>query len=474
MARYLLALASAIALLLAPAAWARPWEQREHLLGIDPFSGVQFRAGSSGDAVIAYNDRAGGGLYARYRPVDGAVSAPQRVGDPGGGFDLAVAGDGTAVLAWVEESATTQPRLFAAVKEGGSAQFGAPQELARSELAIFGPSAAVGGGDVLVGWRESFRGQGFRASLRVRVRESGAPGFGPAQTLAGTKAASPEAGLAADGSGFLIWALDRGLGLARRGANGAFTVQEPLATEGDTRYARPALTVSPEGRAVLATSSARPGDPNERHCVGASGSTAQGFGEAEILSGPGCRSPQVAIGPDERPVAAWRAGHGRRARVQALVGRPGNAFDTDLVQSISPPSARGLTLAASRSLAAVAWQRKVGDARQIEVATSDTDEPFGGRRRIQRIGAGSFPEAAADKRGGVWVGWSRRDGRSPAVNAAVVHAFRISRVLRVADGADLGSVLPSPFASRFGGSMLFAYADVGAEPDHLDLSVYPN
>ena len=472
-----LLLISLVLLAIAPPAQAATWGEPTHVAEAAASADHEFLTDPAGNALLVY---AGPGpefpLTTRIRAPAGPITDAQRLSTvPIARFDLEVGDDGTAVLAWAERVDGRPSRILAATRAPGEQRFGQPQEVATGDFVATEIDVALGGGDTIVGWQATTTvDQRAVTAFHVSVRESGQSGFGQsARAFESTTSHAIE--LAADGTGFVVGGTNEGFKTARRNGDGAFLPHDDRTLPSEGGNTGPQLAVSASGRAVVATSSAPEGEgsPEARHALVAEGDTHTGFGALRVVSGPGCRFAHVAISADDRAVVAWNAGNGSRSRVQALVAERGENVDGDLVETISARNVRGEVIAAGRGRVAVAWQRKQGDGRNIEAASSAPGDSFGDARRLQRIGLGSFPEAAASQSGTAWVAWVRFED-PVVVNAAQIYVSngRVGRVTRVATNAYFGRPFAGPLAPGVGGRMVMEYNDTAAEPEHLDLMGY--
>ena len=209
-----------------------------------------------GTATAAWTER--GQLYWATRPTGGefgfktAVPQASFVND----MKLAVAPNGNAVIAWLEDG-----RVRAVTRTGSQAAFGAPQVLHGANDAgngSFLDVAMSNSGRAVVTW--AVTGQ---AEPAIRAALSNANGsFSPSTTLmTATGVTHPEAGVANDGAGLVVWDSDTqsvdeiyGASAPAGGPFGAATVIETLGQGAGN----PELDVNAGGAAILVY-----GDANE-------------------------------------------------------------------------------------------------------------------------------------------------------------------------------------------------------------------
>jgi PKD domain len=451
--------------------------------------GVDVAANARGDTIASWTRNAGAGtqvVEASFRPAGGSFGPPQSIGSTSPcyrlGFagptpDVALDGQGGAVIVFQGLSDRGTPVARAAIKPAGGA-FGAPVDLAsdisagedgpRVAMNEAGTAVAVwsrrsgtstiaqaatrppGGafasavnlsetgadahdarvamndaGATAVAW---VRGAGTDDRAQARSRPAGQAGFAPIRTLSSEGTKSPDVGVAASGAATVVWArfVDGDNRIQARNLDPAGVLGtgiDDIAQVGDEREA-PDLAVDPTGSAVVVFRACAGGDCVVKASARPPGSS---FGVATAIS-PETDSnvlPKVTVDPAGVATAAISP---TLAPDQILLTRrpPGGSFGA--VERISPAGGGGLapSLAADGegnvlvgwSFHSALWQAQVSAFDAAPPALSGVTAP-GSATVGQAVGVAA---AATDRWSPVSLGWSFGDGAS-AAGGAGTHAF---------------------------------------------------
>jgi hypothetical protein len=218
---------------------------------------------AEGRALVAWSRRGSGGdwvVEARGRSTAGGFGGVETLSAPGadaGEVDVAMAGDGTAAVAWTRAS-----RVQAATRSA-TGSFGAPADLSAApgplgaryrDPSARDPRVAIGaGGAATAVWT---RFDGDVAVVQASTRSSGAGWSSPSTiSAAGVEAEQPQ--VAADGRGdatatwVRVQGIDRTVLAARRISGGSFGASTAISASGQGGHF-PRLAFDAEGNATAA------------------------------------------------------------------------------------------------------------------------------------------------------------------------------------------------------------------------------
>jgi hypothetical protein len=399
---------------------------------------------AAGNALFAWNSGlAGQPISYRSRTAAGQYSDIAQIPSKTAGlpeYSHSTA-NGDAIAAWVErqdDQSFNYRLLKASVRQAGGG-FGDPQtvfDAGPDGFICWQKSATADSGESVLLFGVG-RGQpnGDSCPVFAAVRAAGATGFGTPTPLPGPPADyRPQIALDTAGNGLIAWRSQAttAVQVARYTAGGTLSAPQAVAVPGETvpRFDGPVvLSVSrPTGRAVIGfPSTANGGD--SVHVGAATGTTATGFSQPVVLSGPAdLSSAQIgpffdaAAGDDGTLALTWRASGRRKTRTQVAYV-PGTRTDLTVRRTTSVSGNSVQTprvVVAPNGRVTVAWLRLTGNAgRAIEAASAN-----GGRfSRPQRIYGNDVvpnpqPVLKLDSRGDQFLVWATGVGNHTAVDSA--------------------------------------------------------
>jgi len=396
--------------------------------GIGLTDGPQIEVDVAGNAALAFATDDGRIVLSRRAP-GGGFPAPLEIstGTGNNSVDIAMSGNGHLIVAWkngvdniLVRTATPGGELGAAADFGPDN--GSPSFALTPQLAINGEGAAV------VTWVEDDAAP--NSVVRARVRPPGGA-FGAEQLLsaAGADASSPDVAIDGQGRATAVWQRVEGADVLVQSKQSNPAGQFPAAADPVSNVGidatLPQVVVDAENTAVAVWN-------NGNTVAGASRQSNASFGDPQPISAPGANTglpPRLAVDAGGNVVAVW-APSGANSTIQAARRPKGGSFGA--VEPLPRPDTVNLPWGPAIALdnegnALALWGGETeGDFWTVYANAYDVAPPTLSAVSVPSAGTAGQPvgmaAAATDRWSPVSYAWSFGDGGS-AGGGAVSHAF---------------------------------------------------
>ena len=394
-------------------------------LGCPPgIGGVQVSVDGSGGVTLLWSRRTTGNnhvLQTTSRPAGGSFSAPQDIGPTLGPFlgifnnaSLAVDAQGNAIAVWPAIGGV----IRASFRPAGGA-FGAPVDVSTGTNNFDPHLAMSANGTAVIAWIDD-------TTVRLASRSPGGS-FGAGQALGSTGGnglATPQVAVNDAGAAAVVWSQDPGdanlqIKARVRAAGGSFTAEQQLSVAGQTAEF-PDVEMDAAGRAtaIWTRESGVGTDAIVQSRATVAGSTT--FQPVDELSDPGAAAsfPQVALDAQNTAVAVWV----RNQVVESATRASGGSFSAPVLVSGPGASAAIPRVAMDAGGNAIAiWAQAIGSDTMVQASRRPQGGSFGSVDPISSGGDASFPKAVFDNEGKIVAAWSQE--RADATQVAQVAAF---------------------------------------------------